>query len=180
VKEQEVILVNENDEPVGTMEKMAAHRAGLLHRAFSVFVFNQKGDMLLQQRALHKYHSGGLWTNTCCGHPNPGEATAAAAERRLNEEMGFSITLHKVFDFTYKTGFDNGLTEYEFDHVYAGIYEGAVNPDRNEVKDFCYKGMDAIKETLQVHPLKFTAWFRIAFPLLEQQVRAGAIIKNVA
>ena len=108
------------------MEKMEAHKKGLLHRAFSVFIFNGKGEMLLQQRALNKYHSGGLWTNACCSHPMPGEKTEDAADRRLKEELGFETPLEKIFDFVYKAEFDNGLTEYEFDHVFAGEYEGEI------------------------------------------------------
>src|SRR4028119_3934 len=107
----EVVLVNELDEPIGTMEKMAAHRKALLHRAFSIFIFNHRNEMLLQQRSLSKYHSGGLWTNACCSHPLPGEDVHAAALRRLKEEMGFSTALQKIFHFTYKSTFDNGLTE---------------------------------------------------------------------
>jgi len=121
---EQVILVNEQDEQVGIMEKMQAHREGKLHRAFSVFIFNNKREMLLQQRALNKYHSGGLWTNACCSHPKPNESTEAAAKRRLKEELGFETTLEKNFDFTYKADFENGLTEYEFDHVFSGVYNG--------------------------------------------------------
>lgn len=160
----EVILVNEKDEVVGTMEKMEAHRKALLHRAFSVFIFNQRGEMLLQQRALNKYHSGGLWTNACCSHPNPGEETLVAAERRLQEEMGFGVELEKVFDFVYKSEFENGLTEYEFDHVFVGFYEDAIKPNKDEVQDYCYKKMEDINDSLESHPLKYTAWFHIAFP----------------
>src|SRR4030095_7998604 len=123
----EVILVDQEDRPSGTAEKMEAHRKGLLHRAFSVFIFNSKGEMLLQQRALSKYHSGGLWTNACCSHPAPGEKTKDGAIRRLNEELGFETPVEKVFDFVYKAEFDNGLTEHEFDHVFAGEYEGQLN-----------------------------------------------------
>src|ERR1700754_1322335 len=120
LQREEVILVNENDIPVGTMEKMEAHRKALLHRAFSVFIFNSKGEMLLQQRADKKYHSGGLWTNACCSHPKPGEEIETAASRRLREELGFGTGLRKVFDFIYQSPFDNGLTEFEFDHVFFG------------------------------------------------------------
>lgn len=113
---EKVILVNEQDEVLGVMEKMEAHEKALLHRAFSVFIFNDKHELLLQQRAFSKYHSGGLWTNTCCSHPRPGESTEAAAIRRLKEEMGFTANLEKAFSFTYKAHFENGLTEHEFDH----------------------------------------------------------------
>src|ERR1044071_5474301 len=119
---EEVILVNEHDEQIGTMEKMEAHRKAMLHRAFSVFVFSARKEMLLQQRAFTKYHSGGLWTNACCSHPMPGEKTEDAAKRRLMEEMGFKALIKEIFDFTYKAEFNNGLIEYEFDHVFAGEY----------------------------------------------------------
>lgn len=176
----DIILVNENDEEIGTTEKMEAHRKALLHRAFSVFIFNNKGEMLLQQRAINKYHSGGLWTNACCSHPKPGEETAAAAEMRLREEMGFSVKLKKIFEFTYKTAFENGLTEYEFDHVFAGIYDGFISPNKDEVSDYCYKSISQIKESLQSHPSKYTAWFHIAFPLIEKSLEGEVFTKKVA
>ena len=161
---QEVILVNEADEPMGTMEKMEAHRKALLHRAFSVFIFNAKGEMLLQQRSDNKYHSAGLWTNACCSHPSPGEGTDAAASRRLREEMGFEVPLNEVFSFTYKASFANGLTEHEFDHVFFGRYDGPVVPDTGEVKDHVFMSMEEIDASLQREPEKYTAWFVIAFP----------------
>lgn len=164
----EVILVNELDEPMGSMEKMEAHRKALLHRAFSVFIFNSKGEMLLQQRALNKYHSAGLWTNACCSHPNPGEKTMEAANRRLQEEMGFTADLENIFSFTYRTVFENGLTEHEFDHVFAAVYEGTINPDPDEVREFCYKNLDDIQTSLTSHPEKYTSWFHIAFPRVRQ------------
>src|SRR5688572_9486804 len=123
---QEVILVNEFDEAIGSMEKMEAHEKALLHRAFSVFLFNKKGEMLLQKRAASKYHSPSLWTNACCSHPMPGEETKQAALRRLDEELGFTTSINKAFHFTYKAVFDNGLTEHEFDHVFVGEYQGAM------------------------------------------------------
>ena len=159
-----VILVNEQDEQVGQMEKMEAHYKAALHRAFSVFIFNEKGEMLLQQRATSKYHSGGLWTNACCSHPRPTEETNAAALRRLNEELGFTTTIEKVFDFIYQAPFENGLTEHEFDHVYVGDFQGKILPNPDEVKDYCFKSMDEINETLINHSNKYTAWFHIAFP----------------
>jgi isopentenyl-diphosphate Delta-isomerase len=176
----DIILVNEQDEQVGTMEKMEVHRKALLHRAFSVFIFNSRGEMLLQQRATRKYHSAGLWTNACCSHPKPGEDTLAAAKKRLQEEMGFSAELSKIFEFTYRTDFDNGLTEYEFDHVFAGVYEGPIKPDPDEAADFCYKSMEAIRESLQMHSNKYTTWFAIAFPLVEKWVKEQGVIKEVA
>lgn len=161
---EEVILVTGSDEPVGTMEKMEAHRKGVLHRAFSVFLFNGRNEMLLQQRAFTKYHSGGLWTNACCSHPRPTENTEAAALRRLNEELGFTTNISKIFDFQYNAAFDNGLTEHEFDHVYVGTYSGKISLNPSEVHDYCFKSMDEIAATIKSHPHKYTAWFCIAFP----------------
>ncbi|MGB3008061.1 MAG: isopentenyl-diphosphate Delta-isomerase [Chitinophagaceae bacterium] len=162
----QVILVDEQDNPTGSCEKLAAHQQGLLHRAFSVFIFNSKGEMLLQQRAITKYHSGGLWTNACCSHPAEGEETFDAAHRRLMEEMGFDTTVEKIFDFIYKASFDNGLTEYEFDHVFTGEYDGPINFNKDEVMDYCYKTIPQVAESVQSHPDKYTAWFQLAFPRL--------------
>jgi isopentenyl-diphosphate Delta-isomerase len=167
----EVILVNEADEQIGTMEKMEAHRKAVLHRAFSVFIFNSKGEMLLQQRADKKYHSPGLWTNACCSHPLPGENTSNAASRRLMEELGFKTVLKELFSFTYRTEFENGLTENEFDHVFTGVYDGEIRPDENEVKEYSYKSMDAISRELETEPKKYTSWFRIAFPLINKKTQ---------
>ena len=161
---EEVILVNEQDVSVGTMEKMEAHQKAILHRAFSVFIFNDHGEMLLQQRAITKYHSGGLWTNSCCSHPRPGEETLEAATRRLREEMGFVTPLHKVFDFIYKADFSNGLTEYEFDHVFVGYYDGEIEPNPDEVSHYQYLSMPDIDHMLKNEPELFTVWFHIAFP----------------
>ena len=157
MEKDKVILVNEHDDMVGVMEKMEAHRQGLLHRAFSIFIFNSKGEMLLQQRAISKYHSGGLWTNACCSHPMPGEKTIDAAQRRLKEELGFETPVEKIFDFVYKAEFDNGLIEHEFDHVFAGEYDGQLSINPDEVNEFCYKELSEIKNTLQTHPQKYTA-----------------------
>jgi len=168
MKLQQVILVDEQDIATGTMEKLEAHRKGLLHRAFSVFIFNSKGEILLQQRALNKYHSGGLWTNSCCSHPQPDEEILIAAQRRLQEEMGFTANLEKIFDFIYRADFNNGLTEYEFDHVFAGEYEGVINFNQHEVRDYCYKSMEEVRHSLQQQPQKFTQWFRLAFPKMEE------------
>ncbi|MEO7530544.1 MAG: isopentenyl-diphosphate Delta-isomerase [Sediminibacterium sp.] len=161
---EQLILVDENDVFSGTMEKMEVHEKAMLHRAFSVFIFNLKGEMLLQQRASDKYHSGGLWTNSCCSHPRPGEDTIAAASRRLKEEMGFTTPLKKVFDFVYKASFENGLTEHEFDHVYVGYYSDVIRPNQKEVKGYAYYTLEKIAHLLQTHPEMFTAWFHIAFP----------------
>jgi isopentenyl-diphosphate delta-isomerase len=167
MERSKVILVNEQDKPLGSMEKMEAHKAGLLHRAFSIFVFNSNGELLLQQRAQSKYHSGGLWTNTCCSHPQPGEDTNEAAKKRLQEEMGFTTELIKVFDFTYKAAMENGLIEHEFDHVFAGNYDGPVPFNSEEVMDWSFMSIDELRSQLASHPQKFTSWFLLAFPKLE-------------
>ncbi len=164
----DVILVDEHDVQTGIMEKMEVHQKALLHRAFSVFIFNDKGEVLLQRRAGKKYHSGGLWTNACCSHPQPGEETLKAAQIRLQEEMGFNTPLKKAFDFIYKTSFDNGLTEYEFDHVFVGTYDGAIVPNTDEVSDYCFMKAAEIKSSIQSHPQKYTEWFKIAFPKMEE------------
>lgn len=161
---EEVILVTEGNEPIGTMEKMDAHRKGVLHRAFSIFIFNERNEMLLQQRAKTKYHSSGLWTNACCSHPRPHENTETAALRRLREELGFTTPLTKIFEFQYNAAFDNGLIEHEYDHVFIGTYTGKISPNPDEVQDYCYKKLDEIANTIKTHPHKYTAWFLIAFP----------------
>ncbi len=161
---EQVILVDEQDNPIGLMEKMEVHEKAILHRAFSVFIFNHQGELLLQQRALSKYHSAGLWTNTCCSHPRPNETTEAAAYRRLMEEMGFETSLEKVFDFIYLANFDNGLTEHEFDHVFIGFYEGAILPNSAEVNSFKYIALEEIDVQLINTPDIYTEWFKIAYP----------------
>jgi isopentenyl-diphosphate delta-isomerase len=163
---KEVILVNESDEAIGAMEKMEAHRLGVLHRAFSVFIFNSNGHMLLQQRADTKYHSAGLWTNACCSHPAPGEELRSAAERRLQEELGFKADIKPAFDFIYKASFNNGLTEHEYDHVFVGYYDGEIRPDQDEVKGWKFVNMDDLAGEMEREPDTFTSWFQIAFPKL--------------
>ncbi|HMD01302.1 MAG TPA: isopentenyl-diphosphate Delta-isomerase [Ferruginibacter sp.] len=163
-----LILVDEHDIPIGTMEKIEVHQKALLHRAFSVFILNDKAEMLLQQRAMKKYHSAGLWTNACCSHPLQGEDTRAAAEKRLNEEMGFTVPLEKVFDFIYRAELENGLTEHEYDHVFIGTFNGIVKPDKNEVMDYCFKPISDIRSSIQSHPHRYTEWFKIAFPKVEE------------
>lgn len=154
------------------MEKMQAHYSGSLHRAFSVFIFNSRGEMLIQQRADTKYHSGGLWTNACCSHPMPGEDVDDAATRRLQEELGFSTPLNKVFTFSYHATFSNGLVENEYDHVFTGTYDGSIHPSSLEVKDYCFMSMARIKESIDSHPGKYTEWFKIAFPRVEEYIAA--------
>ena len=167
----EVILVDINDTPVGSMDKIEAHRKALLHRAFSVFIFNSKGEMLLQQRADKKYHSGGLWTNACCSHHAPGEDTLSAASRRLKEELGFTTPLVKAFTFSYRTDFENGLTENEFDHVFTGVYDGRIVADRDEVKNYQYLPLEEIEKSITDEPGKFTSWFVIAFPRIKRFIQ---------
>ncbi len=155
------MIVNASGGAVGTMDKMAAHRSGTLHRAFSVFIFNSQGQLLLQQRALDKYHSGGLWTNTCCSHPRLGERTADAAHRRLQEEMGIDCELIELFQFSYRHEFENGLIENEYDHVFMGISDELPLPNPDEVGDFRYIDTDLLQFELLEHPDKYTPWFKI-------------------
>ena len=163
VMEEQVILVNEQDQVLGTMPKMEAHEKARLHRAFSVFVLNHKGETMLQQRAAHKYHSPGLWTNTCCSHQRVGETNIQAGKRRLEEEMGFQTDLQDLFSFIYKAPFDNGLTEHELDHVLLGHFEGEPNINPDEVADWKWMGLEEIREDLEANPGAYTAWFKIIF-----------------
>lgn len=161
--EENVILVNENDEQIGLMPKLEAHEKAVLHRAFSVFVLNNKNELMLQQRAHHKYHSPMLWTNTCCSHQREGESNLQAGNRRLMEEMGFQTNLKELFHFIYKAPFDNGLTEHELDHVMIGYYDESpiINPD--EVESWKWMGIDTVKEDILINPEAYTVWFRIIF-----------------
>lgn len=159
---EQVILVNERDEPVGLMEKMEAHEKGILHRAFSVFIFNSRNELLLQQRALTKYHSAGLWTNTCCSHPRSGEETLAAAHRRLKEEMGIEVPLSYKTQFIYKSEFDNGLTEHELDHVFVGHTDTNPVINSEEVHSYSWRNLGELKDEIRSSPEHFTSWFRIA------------------
>lgn len=161
--EEQVILVNENDQKIGLMSKMEAHEKALLHRAFSVFVFNDKNELMLQQRALHKYHSPGLWTNTCCSHQRDGETNIQAGKRRLQEEMGFVTDLKETISFIYKAPFDNGLTEHEYDHVMIGKYNESPYINVDEVAAWKWMTLDAVKEDMKINPELYTAWFKIIF-----------------
>ena len=161
--EEHVILVDEQDNQLGLMPKMEAHEKAVLHRAFSVFIFNSNGDLMLQQRAAHKYHSPLLWTNTCCSHQRDGESNIEAGKRRLVEEMGFSTELKEVFSFIYKAPFDNGLTEHELDHVMVGYFDGVPEVNSEEVASFKWMSLEAIKEDIELHPNLYTAWFKIIF-----------------
>lgn len=165
-----VILVDENDNEVGQMEKMEAHEKGLLHRAFSVFIFDEEGRFLLQQRALEKYHSGGLWTNACCSHPRSGETTEQAAERRLQEELGFQVDVNEKFSFIYKSVLDKGLTEHELDHVFFATYNGDIKPNPEEVMDYKYVDLDWLNKDVSDHPDNYTEWFKICFDEVKQNL----------
>ncbi|MBA5791252.1 isopentenyl-diphosphate Delta-isomerase [Flavobacterium sp. xlx-214] len=161
--EEQVVLVNEKDEPIGLMPKMQAHQEALLHRAFSVFILNDKNEVMLQQRAAHKYHSPMLWTNTCCSHQRDGESNIAAGQRRLQEEMGFSVPLKELFSFIYKAPFDNGLTEHEYDHVLVGYSNNAPEINLDEVASWKWMSIESIKEDMKKQPAVYTEWFKIIF-----------------
>jgi len=161
--EEKVILVNENDEQIGLMPKLEAHQKAVLHRAFSVFILNKKGELMLQQRAAHKYHSPLLWTNTCCSHQRDAETSLDAGKRRLMEEMGFDCELKEIFSFIYKAPFDNGLTEHEFDHVMVGEYENDPVINKEEVNDFKWMTLEDVKRDIKLHPKIYTEWFKIIF-----------------
>jgi isopentenyl-diphosphate delta-isomerase len=158
-----VILVDENDNKIGLMEKIEAHEKALLHRAFSVFIFNAAGELMLQQRALHKYHSPGLWTNTCCSHQRDGESNIEAGKRRLKEEMGFVVDLKETTSFIYKAPFDNGLTEHELDHILVGYYDQEPELNPEEAAGWKWMAMPDIKKDIADHPENYTAWFKIIF-----------------
>lgn len=163
MKEEQVILVNENNEQIGTMAKMEAHEKAVLHRAFSVFITNDNGEIMLQQRAASKYHSPLLWTNTCCSHQRVGETNTEAGKRRLQEEMGFMAELKELFSFIYKAPFDNGLTEHELDHVMIGSFNAEPNINLDEVEAWKWMSPEAIKEDISNNPKEYTAWFKIIF-----------------
>lgn len=167
---EKVILVDGQDNELGLMEKIEAHEKGLLHRAFSVFVFNSKNELMLQQRSDNKYHSGGLWTNTCCSHPRLGETLVEAAKRRMMEEMGFTCELSHEFSFIYKAELDNNLTEHELDHVFFGFYDGLPLLNSEEAKAWKYASVEEIKNDIQKNPQHYTEWFKIIFNRLEEHL----------
>jgi len=176
---EKLILVDESDSPLGEIGKFEAHQKGLLHRAVSVFIFNNDNKLLLQKRADNKYHSPGLWTNTVCTHPFPNESNEAAAIRRLKEEMGISMNhVTKIFHFIYKEKFENGLTEHEFDHVFVGFSDALpiLNPD--EVSDFDYVDINKVLEQVNVLPQNYTVWFKKIIERVANQVSMGNIIEK--
>ncbi|MDZ7845727.1 MAG: isopentenyl-diphosphate Delta-isomerase [Owenweeksia sp.] len=165
-----VVLVDEQDQQIGTMEKMEAHREGLLHRAFSVFVMNAKGEIMMQQRAEHKYHSGGLWTNTCCSHPRENEDIEDAAHRRMKEEMGFDCEMRKLLEFTYLARLDKGMTEHEYDHLYIGYFDGEPQPNPGEASNWKWMSIDSVTKDLRQNPGHYTEWFKIIFDRFSEKV----------
>lgn len=158
---EHVILVDEQDNAIGTMEKLEAHQKGLLHRAFSILLFNSKGEILLQRRALEKYHSGGLWTNTCCSHPLPEECITVATRRRLLHEMGIDLQTEFAYKFIYKTPLDRDLIEYECDHVFIGHFDGKPQANPDEVMDWKYMDMQELRADMASNPDIYTAWFKL-------------------
>ncbi len=163
MKEENVILVDREDRPIGLMPKLEAHQKGALHRAFSVFILNDRNEIMLQQRASEKYHSPLLWTNTCCSHQREGESNIEAGKRRLQEEMGFTTDLRELFNFIYKAPFDNGLTEHELDHVLIGSYNGEPDINPHEVGAWKWMAVDAVKQDMVENPDDYTVWFKIIF-----------------
>jgi isopentenyl-diphosphate delta-isomerase len=168
---EQVILVDREDNVLGTMDKMDAHVLGKLHRAFSVFIFNDKGELLLQQRAIEKYHSGGKWTNTCCSHPRFGEDTLSAAHRRLQEEMGMECNLQYAFNFTYKAELLQGIEEHEYDHVYFGLSNALPVPDPSEVSAYKYLSMEALAKDIKMNPSDYSEWLKICFEEVQESIK---------
>ena len=170
---EELILVNENDEAIGVEEKITAHLSGALHRAFSLFIFNSGGQLLVQKRTSTKYHSKGLWSNTCCGHPRPGESIEAASRRRLREEMGFDCCVEKVFEFVYRVKLDNGFTNTNTSTCWSGDLMARRLPNDNEVDDWDWVNLAKIREDIQTHPENYTYWFRISIDELCRSVKSS-------
>jgi len=170
MSEELVILVNDKDEQIGLMPKLEAHEKALLHRAFSVFIFNKNNELMLQKRALDKYHSPGLWTNTCCSHQREGESNLEAGKRRLQEEMGFTTVLKETISFIYKAPFDNGLTEHEFDHILVGNFNGIPNINSSEVADWKWMPIEDVKNDITNNPSIYTEWFKIIFDKFYQHL----------
>ena len=158
-----IILVDKEDNEIGTEFKLKAHKEGKLHRAFSIFIFNSKGELLLQRRALKKYHSGGLWTNSCCSHPNPGEEILFSVHRRLKEEMGFDCDMEEIFSFIYKARLDRGLTENEFDHVFIGKFDGTPEINKKEAEEVKWVSYDFLEKDIKENPEKYTYWFKACY-----------------
>lgn len=176
--EELLVLVDENDNELGVMDKLSIHRSGMLHRAFSLFIFNSRSELLLQQRAADKYHSGGLWSNSCCSHPRLGESVPDALSRRLKEEMGIECPAHFKFSFIYKVELENGLTEHELDHVYFGITDEIPKPDSSEVQAWKYNSLTALEEEILHSPGKYSAWLKICLPKVKSYFISKTIEDN--
>ena len=172
MKEERVILVDTHDNQIGTMSKMEAHEKAILHRAFSVFILNERGELMLQQRAHDKYHSPSLWTNTCCSHQREGEGNIEAGKRRLEEEMGFTTDLTELFNFIYQAPFDNGLTEHELDHVLLGYYQGTPKINKFEVANWKWMNVQNISESIKINPQEYTVWFKIIFDQFIEKINS--------
>ncbi|MDR0969431.1 MAG: isopentenyl-diphosphate Delta-isomerase [Lentimicrobiaceae bacterium] len=173
MKEEQVILVDPNDEPLGLMNKMEAHEKGLLHRAFSIFIFNSNNELLIHQRAFTKYHTPGLWTNTCCSHPRESETIKDAAKRRLMEEMGMQCDFDEAFTFLYKSEVGQGLIEHEYDHVFIGYCNDTPQINPEEVAIWRYENMDNLRYDLKINPQRYTVWFRIAFDRVYEYLKSN-------
>jgi len=170
---EKIILVDKKDRKVGTGEKLEIHKSGKLHRAFSIFIFNRKGELLLQKRAKGKYHSGGLWSNTCCSHPRAGEELGEAVHRRLKEEMGFDCPVKEAFSFIYKVKFGNGLYEHELDHVFIGSYDGEPKPDPEEAEEWKWVSLKELKKDIQKNPGNYTCWLRVSLDRVISHMECG-------
>jgi isopentenyl-diphosphate delta-isomerase len=168
---EKVVLVDEQDREIGAMEKLEAHQKGKLHRAISIFIFDDEGRTLIHQRASGKYHSPSLWTNTACSHPRPGEQSTDAANRRLQEEMGISTDLNWAFNHLYRASFDNGLIEHELDHCFYGFYKGVVFPDPEEVQDYRWIDVEELRSDIEARPDSYTVWFQQIFPRMHDHLR---------
>ncbi|HNW28388.1 MAG TPA: isopentenyl-diphosphate Delta-isomerase [Spirochaetota bacterium] len=167
-----VIIVDEKDNELGTAEKMEVHHAGKLHRAFSIFVVNSRGEMLIQKRADGKYHSGGLWSNACCGHHTPGESLDASAHRRLREEMGFDCDFKELFAVTYRAGLDNNIIEHEIDHVFIGVYDKDPAPDPGEVSEYAWADTKQLANDMKKNPERYTHWFKLLLEKVMMKIPA--------
>lgn len=174
IKEEQVILVDKNDNEVGILNKTEVHRKALLHRAVSVFIVNSEGKWLIQQRAVNKYHSGGLWSNATCSHPRPNETNREAAERRLHEEMGLRTKLTEIFQFIYKAELDHGLTEYELDHVFIGISDEIPEINPSEVIAWKYISESKLRNDMNIHPENYTVWFRLINQKVDEHIKNSA------
>jgi isopentenyl-diphosphate delta-isomerase len=180
MEKENVILVDIYDNEIGVMEKMEAHQKGVLHRAFSVFIFNSKGEILLQKRNSEKYHSGGLWSNTCCSHPRVGEGLERATSRRLMEEMGMSTTLLPIFSFQYKSNLDHAMIEHELDHVFIGYSNEIPKPNKEEVEDYRYMSPELIELEFKKHPDEYTTWLKICFKELMNYINKNKVYEKVS